>query len=250
MIDELSAEKEEEIKHKDFCTDEIQNNERDTDTKNRIKNDHLAIIDDLTSTIAQLTKEIAALKASIADLQVQLKRAGEDREKQNKEFQMTVADQKATAKLLTGALDILKGFYDKAALVQAPAGPPPPPGFKKYEKSSADAEAMVADALKAEEDAQVAYESFVKDTNASFVAMQKDITSKMSDRGKAQADLEQKKLEFEAVVEELAELKRANEDLHSDCDWTLANFDARQEARDNEIQALKEAISIFSGATR
>merc|ERR1719217_1761384 len=133
MIDELSAEKEEEIKHKDFCTDEIQNNERDTDTKNNLKNDHLAIIDDLTSTIAQLTKEIAALKASIADLQVQLKRAGEDREKQNKEFQMTVADQKATAKLLTGALDILKGFYDKAALVQSdsaaaePAGAPPPP---------------------------------------------------------------------------------------------------------------------------
>ena len=34
------------------------------------------------------------------NVKVQLKRAGEDREKQNKEFQMTVADQRATQKLL------------------------------------------------------------------------------------------------------------------------------------------------------
>ncbi len=34
-----------------------------------------------------------------------MKRAGEDRE--NKEFQMTVADQRATQKLLAAALDIL-----------------------------------------------------------------------------------------------------------------------------------------------
>ena len=50
---------------------------------------------------------------------------------------MTVADQRATQKLLTAALNILKGFYAKkaaAALLQTnqPAGPPPPPGFDAY----------------------------------------------------------------------------------------------------------------------
>ena len=59
-----------------------------------------------------------------------------------KEFQMTVADQRATQKLLTAALNILKGFYAKkakAALVQVqqPAGPPPPPGFAAYNKNAA-----------------------------------------------------------------------------------------------------------------
>ena len=64
-------------------------------------------------------------------------------ELENKEFQQTVADQKATAALLTKALNVLKGFYDKkskgVALAQAgqPAGPPPPPGFKEYKKSGA-----------------------------------------------------------------------------------------------------------------
>merc|ERR1719386_137894 len=92
--------------------------------------------------IKTVTDAINTLKSEIAEMQVQLKRAGEDREKQNKEFQMTVADQRATQKLLAQALNVLKGFYDKKAkmaLVQKkqPAGPAPPPGFKAYKKNAA-----------------------------------------------------------------------------------------------------------------
>ena len=125
-------------------------------------------------TIKQLTEAIDQLKAEVAEMQVQLKRAGEDREKENKEFQMTVADQRATQKLLTAALNILKGFYEKkakAALLQTqqPAGPPPPPGFEAYKKNAAapgvmgmiqqiinDAKAMEAETIRSEEDAQKA----------------------------------------------------------------------------------------------
>merc|ERR1719253_1791967 len=93
-------------------------------------------------TIEQLTKAIDTLKSEIAEMQVQLKRAGEDREKQNKEFQQTVADQRATQKLLQAALGVLQDFYGKkaaAALLQSkqPAGPPPPPGFEAYKKNAA-----------------------------------------------------------------------------------------------------------------
>merc|ERR1711897_102219 len=140
MVAQLLKEKEDEIKHKDFCVEEFNTNELQTEKKEREKADLIAKIDDLELTIKQLTDAIDALKAEIAEMQVQLKRAGEDREKENKEFQMTVADQRATQKLLTAALNVLKGFYAKkakaAALLQAgqPAGPPPPPGFEAYKK--------------------------------------------------------------------------------------------------------------------
>merc|ERR1719428_485940 len=81
------------------------------------------MIEDLKMTIEQLTKEIAALKAAIAEMQVQLKRAGEDREKENKDFQLTIADQRATQKLLQQALTVLKGFYDPE-LLQTRKDPP------------------------------------------------------------------------------------------------------------------------------
>merc|ERR1712159_889951 len=121
MVAQLLKEKEDEIKHRDFCVEEFNTNELQTEKKEREKADLTAKIEDLEMTIKQLTEAIDQLKAEVAEMQVQLKRAGEDREKENKEFQMTVADEQATQKLLTAALNILKGFYEKkakAALVQ------------------------------------------------------------------------------------------------------------------------------------
>merc|ERR1719426_309989 len=92
MVAQLTKEKEDEIKHKDFCVDEFNTNELQTEKKDREKQDLSAKIDDLEATIKALTDAIDNLKAEVAELQVQLKRAGEDREKQNKEFQTTVAD--------------------------------------------------------------------------------------------------------------------------------------------------------------
>merc|ERR1719265_2085112 len=142
MIAQLLTEKADEIKHKDFCVEEFNTNQLQTEKKEREKADLIAKIEELEMTIKTLTEAIESLKAEIAEMQVQLKRAGEDREKENKEFQMTVADQRETQKLLQAALNILKEFYakkEKAALIQKqePAGPPPPPGFEAYKKNEA-----------------------------------------------------------------------------------------------------------------
>merc|ERR1719197_1964621 len=120
MVATLLQEKADEIKHKDFCVDEFNKNQLETERKEREKADLIAKIEDLTMTIEKLTKAIDTLKAEIAEMQVQLKRAGEDREKQNKEFQATVADQRETQMLLKAALSILGDFYnkEKAAMMQ------------------------------------------------------------------------------------------------------------------------------------
>merc|ERR1719335_658354 len=139
MVDNLIKEKEDEIKHKDFCVEELNNNERDIDMKERDKADYKAKIEDLEVTIDTLGKAVETLKLEIAEMQVQMKRAGEDREKENKNFQMEIADQRATQKLLQAALGVLKGFYDKAALVQKSkvAQPDGAPKFKPMEKNAA-----------------------------------------------------------------------------------------------------------------
>jgi len=266
MIAQLLKEKEDEIKHKDFCVEEFNTNELQTEKKEREKADFIAQIEDLEQTIKQLTDAIDQLKAEIAEMQVQLKRAGEDREKENKEFQMTVADQRATQKLLTAALNILKGFYAKkakAALLQTgqPAGPPPPPGFEAYKKNAAapgvmgmiqqiinDAKAMEAETIRSEEDAQKAYEDFVKETNASIEAKSEDIVNKSETKAKAEADLVEAKENKEAVMLELEQLANYKAELHSSCDFVMKNFEIRQTARDEEIEALKQAKAILSGA--
>merc|ERR1712078_131671 len=267
MVAQLLKKKEDEIKHKDFCVEEFNTNELQTEKKEREKSDLTAKIEDLEATIKQLTEAIDQLKAEVAEMQVQLKRAGEDREKENKEFQMTVADQRATQKLLTAALNILKGFYEKkakaAALLQTqqPAGPPPPPGFEAYKKNAAaggvmgmiqqiinDAKAMEAETIRSEEDAQKAYEDFVKDTNMSIEEKSKDITNKSESKAKAEAVRVEAKENKEAVMLELEQLSNYKAELHSSCDFVMKNFEIRQTARDEEIEALKQAKAILSGA--
>jgi len=266
MVAQLLKEKEDEIKHKDFCVDEFNTNQLQTEKKEREKKDLIAKIEDLEMTIKALTDAITKLKSEIAEMQLQMKRAGEDREKENKEFQTTVADQRATQKLLKAALTVLQDFYGKKAAFlqshkQEPAGPPPPPGFEEYKKNAAsggvmdmisqiisDAKAMEAEAIRSEEDAQKAYEDFVKETNASIEAKSKEIINKSSEKAKAEDELVETKEAKEAVMLELEQLSNYNAELHQSCDFVMKNFDVRQTARDEEIEALKQAKAILSGA--
>merc|ERR1712073_297680 len=95
-----------------------------------------------------------------------------------------------------------------------PAGPPPPPGFEEYKKNAAsggvmdmiqqiisDAKAMEAEAIRSEEDAQKAYEDFVKETNNSI------------DAKKAK----------DAVMLELEQLSNSNAELQQSCNFVLQN---------------------------
>merc|ERR1712226_193283 len=69
MVAQLLKEKEDEIKHKDFCVDEFNTNELQTEKKERAKQDLTAKIEDLDLTIKALTEAIDQLKAEIAEMQ-------------------------------------------------------------------------------------------------------------------------------------------------------------------------------------
>merc|ERR1712087_476420 len=228
--------------------------------------DLIAEIDALALQIKELTEAIETLTSEIAEMQVQLKRAGEDREMQNKEFQSTVADQRATQKLLKAALTVMEDFYGKQNVApslaqQEPVGPPPPPGFEEYKNNAAsggvmgmmqqiitDAKNMEAEAIRSEEDAQKAYEDFVKDTNDSIEAKSRDIVNKKEAKAKAEDQKVEAEKAKRAVLLELEQLSNYNAELHESCDFVMKNFDLRQAARDEEVEALRQAKAILSGA--
>merc|ERR1719281_2424804 len=267
MIEELLKEKADEIKLKDFCVAGLNDNAKAQEMKARDIDDLTAEIAQLKSTIDELAQSITTTQAEIAEMQLQLKRAGEDRELENKDFQATVADQRETQKLLTSALNVLKAVYAKkfiqtgAARRQEPVGPPPPPGFGEYKKAGgaggvlgmieqiiADTKTLEADAIKAETDAQKAYESVVKDTNASVEQKTRDITNKTGEKAKAEADKTAAEEGSDAALNEQQMNKNEEADLHKSCDFTMKNFDIRQASRDQEVEALRQAKSILSGA--
>ena len=66
-----------------------------------------------------------------------------------------------------------------------------------------DAEAMEAETIPSEEEAQKAYEDFVKETNASIEEKSKVVVNKSEQKAKAEQDRVQTQEEKEAVTLEL-----------------------------------------------
>merc|ERR1719506_1372022 len=112
----------------------------------------------------------------------------------------------------------------------------------------ADAKAMEKEAVRSEEDAQKTYEDFVKETNQSIESATKDMTNKSEEKAKAEAEKVEAEKMKEATLLELEQLANYKGELHSSCDFILKNFEIRQTARDEEIEALKQAKAILSGA--
>jgi predicted nucleic acid-binding Zn-ribbon protein len=268
MVVAIETQKKDEIKHRDFCIADLAQNEKSTAVGTDEKGDIEAKIADLKVTIDTLKKDMETKTAEVAEMNVQAKRAGEDREAENAEFQETVADQRATQEILNKALTRLQAFYDKKAFLQAKAkqtpgaaAPPPPPGFDEYKTSSGaggvvrmlsgiinDAKNMEREAIMAESDAQAAYESFLKNTNGSIKAAQKALVMMGEDKAKGESDLVQAESDLKSTMTELEGLSKYAAQLHQSCDFVMENFEIRQAAMDQEVEALRQAKAVLSGA--
>jgi len=266
MIVMLKVQQEDEVKKNDYCKAELQENEMTTAKQTDYKASLESKAAKLANALATLEEDIAAAKAQIAQLQVELQRASEDRITENLDFQKTVADQTATVEVLKMALERLAAFYNKESLIQgakvANRRQTPPVPQMEYKKSAGaggvmemiekliqEAKGMIKDSIKSESEAQAAYEQTVGNTNDSVSTLQQEIASKT----KAKADTHKDKLQTESDIAdtegELEGLAKYNSELHAECDYILANFDARQAARAQEIEALQQAKQILSGAS-
>jgi DNA repair exonuclease SbcCD ATPase subunit len=259
MITALLKEKAEEIKHKDYCLDEFQKNELSTQKKTHSKVKLQSKIAGLKQTIKEAKVSIQQVEGEIAELKTQAKRAEEDREVEKKDFEGVVADQRETQKLLEQALDVLKKVYGEG-VVLAQIKQDPPPDFKTYKKSTgstgvialinqiiADAKEMEAEAVHDEATAVEEYKKFVKSNEESMKAKDDARVTLVSQKAKAEKDLTETGSELDGTLTELETLGNSKGALHKSCDYTLKNFDVRQEARDQEVDALRKAKAFLSG---
>merc|ERR1712139_649351 len=142
------------------------------------------------------------------------------------------------------------------------APPPPPEAVKAYAKKSENGNSVISmmDSLMAELDkemttaevdeknAQEEYEQFMSDS----AEKRADDTKAMTDRIAAKADMEaalvKAKKDKAGKVKELMATAEVLSDVHGECDWLLQNFQLRETARANEVDSLKKAHAILSGA--
>merc|ERR1719499_2531734 len=225
----------------------------------------------LTDTIGTLKKEIEELKADVKAMEISLKEAGEERKAANELFQVSVSDQRAVINILNKANKRLMDFYgakfvqvsvhDQQTPGAASSAPPPSPKAAGYAKSAGaggalqllatvikDAEVVEVELTKTEQKSQADYSEFVQDATNSIEADRSSIETKTGEVAESKAALAETEKAQLGNQEELDKLNALLKAHHAECDYVMKYFDIRQEARQEEMDAIKDAKAILSGA--
>merc|ERR1719409_1703675 len=177
----------------------------------------------------------------------------------------------AAKELLEFAKNRLNKFYNPKLVMPAmfmqisahrgmadPGPPPAGPGAHKKQDGGGviamidtlvkDLDTEMTEAEVNEKNAQEEYEEMMADSSAKRAADTKSV----ADKSAAQADAESLVVaKSETLTSTQKELMATHEyigQLHGECDWILKFFDVRAEARNGEIDALKKAKAVLSGA--
>jgi chromosome segregation ATPase len=271
MVVTLKTEQQDDDHKKEYCEVQIDKLE---DKKKELEHDVSdleSLIADLTEKITTTTAEIEALEDGIKQLDKDVAEATDNRKEENDDFKTLMASNAAAKDLLGMAKNRMNKFYNPSLYQPAlnqlheqdeEAPPPPPEAVKAYAKKSDDGHGVIAmmDGLMAElqtemttaevdeKNAQEEYEQFMSDS----AEKRADDTKLLIDKTAAKADMEgalvKAKKDKAGKVKELMATAEVLSDVHGDCDWLLENFDLRETARANEVDSLKKAHAILSGA--
>merc|ERR1719335_1573516 len=112
----------------------------------------------------------------------------------------------------------------------------------------ADLEKEITEMEVTEKNAQEDYEGMVKDAAEKRASDTLSIEEKEAAKAGSEADLVRAGEAKAGTEDELMATKEYIADLHGECDWLLSNYGTRKEARAAEVDALKNAKAVLSGA--
>jgi len=258
LVVDIKKQMADDVAQKDTCTTEI-NTRTATVTQLATDIENLqAARERLEFKIEGLEKSMEETEEAIKKEEEELKELSEIRAQENQDYQVALADEKASIKVLKKAEEVLAKVYAPKLLQTSDKSKQP--AFKSYEKSGggnkvlamiasiiADTEKSAELRIQDEKASQAEYEKAVTDTNAS-IKDKKALHSQMRDeKASAEEDLmdktEKKKFAMDEKYNEDLQLKQWKDD----CKFLFDNFGTRQSHMSGEIEALNEAKSFLQG---
>merc|ERR1719336_2852382 len=112
-----------------------------------------------------------------------------------------------------------------------------------------DLQKEITEAETQEKDDQAEYERMMKDSAAKRTADSQSLTEKGETKAHTEAALQGHTEARGEGVAELMATEKVIASLHAECDWLLQYYDARKEARAGEVDSLKRAKAVLSGAS-
>jgi len=112
-----------------------------------------------------------------------------------------------------------------------------------------DLEKEIQQAEHDEKTANRDYEELVADAQETRAQNVKSISDKESTKAEVEGKLQESKTSNVVTNDAYDQIKNYIADLHNSCDFIVAQFEVRKEARSNEVESLKNAKAVLSGAS-
>jgi len=152
--------------------------------------------------------------------------------------------------------------FAQVRVADSGAPPPPPETFGAYQKKDQKSNGVIAlmdmmlndlkkDHTEAEHEEEVAqkdYERLMASSQKTREQNANSITEQESAKAEWAEKLETAKTDEASTKQALLKIGELIQGLHQKCDFLLENFDARKEARTNEVEGLKNAKAVLAGA--
>jgi septal ring factor EnvC (AmiA/AmiB activator) len=276
MIDDMVAlMKEEQLDDeakKEYCEKQFDHADDKKKGLERTEGKLETAIANAKETVTTLKEEIAALGEGIVALDKSVAEATEQRREENSDYKTLMVNNQAAKELLEFAKNRLNKFYNPK-LYKPPAmfmqismhrgkadpGPPPeaPGAHKKQDGNGVigmidtlvkELDTEMTEAEVNEKNAQEEYEEMMADSSEKRAADTKSAADKSAVLADTEALIVAKGTSLKSTQKELMATHEYIGQLHGECDWILKFFDVRAEARNGEIDALKKAKAVLSGA--
>merc|ERR1719487_2973533 len=263
----LLNEANEEASHKAFCDEELSKSSKTKEEKMASMDEFSSRMDKASSGIATLTAQVKVLQSEVADIDAAQRESAKVRKEEKENYLKASGDFKASAEAVAQAIQVLKDYYEGAALVQvnantkkaavATADKQPEFGSARsdsggsiisvLETAEADFTKLLAEAETAENQAVAAFRKLADEDELAKVAKLASVKGRQSEVKSLQVALNHYKddhstanKEFDAVMDYLDKLK-------PQCETKVMSYEERKARREAEIEGLKEALAILDG---
>lgn len=258
MIAKLVSEAQEDATHEAFCDEELSKSKQSQDEKQAKVEKLQNRIDGAESASAQLADASKTLQEEIAEIDRAQKEATDQRTAEHDEYVKASTDFRDSAQAVARAMEVLKGFYQGASLAQV-ASRTGQPKFgaarsdaghviiSVLEMSEEDFTNLLAECEAQEDEAARAYKKLTNENAVARVAKEAEVKAKASEVTSIRSQLANYKQDHEGTTKELDAVVMYIDKLKPECESKAMSYKERKEAREAEIDGLKEALNILSG---